>query len=102
MFSRYTSKFVQGTWNSVWADEQTGQPITPNYNDALYPIEVSNKGAIQERWALVFTDISTFRIIGEVSGQMELAQQQMIVHRLIQLQSSLTLLCKKRVGAQVG
>ncbi|MCH7331831.1 hypothetical protein [Acinetobacter modestus] len=69
MFSRYTSKFVQGTWNSVWADEPTGQPITPNYNDALYPIEVSNKGAIQERWAIVFTDIPTFRIIGEVSGQ---------------------------------
>ncbi|MDM1019710.1 hypothetical protein QSV37_05205 [Acinetobacter sp. VNK23] len=69
MFSRYTSKFVQGTWNSVWADEPTGQPITPNYNDALYPIAVTNKGSIQERWALVFTDISTFRIIGEVSGQ---------------------------------
>jgi len=69
MFSRYTSKFVQGTWNSVWADEQIGQPITPNYNDALYPIAVTNKGSIQERWALVFTDISTFRIIGEVSGQ---------------------------------
>lgn len=69
MFSRYTSKFVQGTWNSTWADEPGGTPITPNFNDALYPIEVSNKGAIQERWALVFTDISTFRIIGEVSGQ---------------------------------
>ncbi|ENX00433.1 hypothetical protein F900_02104 [Acinetobacter modestus] len=69
MFSRYTSKFVQGTWYSVWSNEPTGQPITPNYNDALYPITVTNKGSIQERWALVFTDISTFRIIGEVSGQ---------------------------------
>ncbi|ENW05753.1 hypothetical protein [Acinetobacter beijerinckii] len=69
MFSRYTSKFVQGTWNSTWADEPTGQPITPNYNDALYPIEVTNKGSIQERWAIVFTDTTNFRIIGEVSGQ---------------------------------
>lgn len=69
MFSRYTLKFVQGTWNSVWSNAPTGQPITPNYNDALYPIQITNKGAIQERWALVFTDISTFRIIGEVSGQ---------------------------------
>ncbi len=69
MFSRYTNKFVQGTWNSVWADEPTGQPITPNYNDALYPIQITNKGAIQERWALVFTDSTSFRIIGEVSGQ---------------------------------
>lgn len=69
MFSRYTSKFVQGTWNSTWADEPTGQPITPNYNDALYPILVTNKGSIQERWAIVFTDATNFRIIGEVSGQ---------------------------------
>lgn len=72
MFSRYTNKFVQGTWNSVWADEPTGQPITPNYNDALYPIQVTNKGAIQERWALVFTDNTSFRIIGEISGQVGL------------------------------
>lgn len=69
MFSRYTSKFVQGVWNSVWADTATGGSITPNYNDALYPIEITNKGAIQERWALVFTDATNFRIIGEVSGQ---------------------------------
>ncbi|MCH7331470.1 hypothetical protein [Acinetobacter modestus] len=69
MFSRYTSKFVQGTWNSVWDDSPTGQPITPNYNDALYPIQITNKGAIQERWAIVFTDTTNFRIIGEVSGQ---------------------------------
>ncbi|ENW78671.1 hypothetical protein F909_03633 [Acinetobacter sp. ANC 3929] len=69
MFSRYTNKFVQGTWNSIWADEPTGQPITPNYNDALYPIQITNKGSIQERWALVFTDATSFRIIGETSGQ---------------------------------
>lgn len=69
MFSRYTNKFVQGSWNSVWADEPVGQPISANYNDALYPFVVTNKGSIQERWAIVFTDISSFRIIGEVSGQ---------------------------------
>lgn len=69
MFSRYTAKFVQGVWNSVWADTATGGSITPNYNDALYPIEITNKGAIQERWAIVFTDATNFRIIGEVSGQ---------------------------------
>lgn len=69
MFSSYTSKFVQGVWNSVWADAATGGSITPNYNDALYPIAVTNKGAIQERWAIVFVDSTNFRIIGEVSGQ---------------------------------
>ncbi|OBY75892.1 hypothetical protein [Acinetobacter gyllenbergii] len=69
MQSRYSNKFVQGTWNNVWSNEATGQPISANYNDALYPFVLTNKGSIQERWALVFTDVSTFRIIGEVSGQ---------------------------------
>ncbi|WP_373868913.1 hypothetical protein [Acinetobacter junii] len=69
MFSRYTSKFAQSTWNNAWADTAIGAPMSANYNDALYPIAVTNKGAIQERWAIVFTDTTNFRIIGEVSGQ---------------------------------
>ncbi len=69
MFSRYTSKFAQSTWNNAWADTAIGAPMSANYNDALYPIAVTNLGAIQERWALVFTDSTNFRIIGEVSGQ---------------------------------
>lgn len=69
MFSRYTAKFAQNTWNNAWADTAIGAPISANYNDALYPIAVTNKGAIQERWAIVFTDTTNFRIIGEVSGQ---------------------------------
>ena len=73
MKSRYTRLFVQPTWNSVWSDEATGGVISANYNDALYPIEVSNKGAIQERWAMVFTDATTFKCVGEYTG--ELAQR---------------------------
>ena len=69
MQSRYTRKFVQQTWNNAWADEATGAGISANYNDALYPITVSNKGAIQERWALIFTDAQSFRCVGEYSGQ---------------------------------
>lgn len=69
MQGRYTRKFVQSTWDSLWKDEAVGAAISANYNDTLYPIAVTNKGNIQERWALVFTDISSFRIIGEVSGQ---------------------------------
>ncbi len=69
MQSRYTSKFVQGTWNNIWDDVPSGGAISANYNDALYPIKITNKGAIQERWAIVFTDTTTFRCIGEVSGQ---------------------------------
>ncbi len=69
MQARYTYKFVQQTWSSVWNNEATGSAISANYNDALYPIMVTNNGAIQERWAIVFTDTTTYKIIGEVTGQ---------------------------------
>ncbi|MGN5533733.1 hypothetical protein [Acinetobacter sp. Lyrl_1] len=72
MQSRYTRKFVQQTWNNAWADEPEGSGISANYNDALYPIAVTNKGAIQERWALVFTSASAFRVIGETTGQLSI------------------------------
>ncbi|PSD34584.1 hypothetical protein C7E16_14450 [Acinetobacter radioresistens] len=70
MQARSTGKFVQETWNSVWRDEPSEGAISANYNDALYPIEVTNKGAIQERWALVFVTETTFRIVGETTGQL--------------------------------
>lgn len=70
MYSRYTGKFTQVTWNDVWSDTSTGTQISANYNDTLYPIEVTNKGAIQERWAIVFTNSGTaFKVVGEYSGQ---------------------------------
>ncbi|WP_151985086.1 hypothetical protein [Acinetobacter radioresistens] len=70
MQARSTGKFVQQTWDSIWSDEATGGAISANYNEALYPIKVTNNGAIQERWALVFTsDGTAFRCIGEYSGQ---------------------------------
>ena len=68
MQARYTRKFVQGSWSNAWADEPSSS-ILANYNDSLYPFQVSNKGAIQERWALIFTDAQSFRCIGEYSGQ---------------------------------
>lgn len=69
MQARYTKKFVQQTWNNVWADEASGGAISANYNDAIYPIQMINKGAIQERWAIVFVSGSTFKCVGEYSGE---------------------------------
>ncbi|MHA3104604.1 hypothetical protein [Acinetobacter sp. ANC 3791] len=69
MFARYANKFVQATWSDVFNDAATGASVSANYNDTLYPIEVTNNGAIQERWAIVFTSNTAFRIIGEYSGQ---------------------------------
>lgn len=70
MQARYTNLFEQETWNNVWSDVATGAAISARYNDTLSPIEVTNKGAAQERWAIVFTDTTTFRCFGEISGQL--------------------------------
>ncbi|WP_347473223.1 hypothetical protein ABEF86_16205 (plasmid) [Acinetobacter thermotolerans] len=72
MQSRYTRKFVQQAWNNVWNDEPTGSAISANYNDSIYPIEVTNKGAIQERWAIVFTGAESFYCVGETTGRLSL------------------------------
>ncbi|WP_347460613.1 hypothetical protein ABEF79_08560 [Acinetobacter sp. ANC 7454] len=69
MQSRYTRKFVQQAWNNVWNDEPTGTLISANYNDALYPFEITNKGAIQERWYIQFTSPQSFKCVGEYSGE---------------------------------
>lgn len=70
MQARYTRKFVQGSWSNAWSDEPSSS-ILANYNDSLYPLQVTNKGAIQERWALIFTDAQSFRCVGEYSGQID-------------------------------
>lgn len=70
MQARYTQKFVQQTWNNVWSDEASGGAISANYNDSLYPFAVTNSGAIQERWAFVFTDNTNFKCIGEYTGEL--------------------------------
>lgn len=69
MQARYTQKFVQQTWNNTWLDEASGGAISANYNDALFPLVVTNLGSIQERWAIVFTDTMSFKCIGEYTGQ---------------------------------
>ena len=73
MQARYTRKFVQQAWNSVWNDEPTGTGISANFNDSLYPIQMTNKGAIQERWAIVFTGSESFYCVGEYTGRLTLA-----------------------------
>lgn len=72
MQARYTRKFVQQAWNSIWNDEPTGSAISANFNDSLYPIQMTNKGAIQERWAIVFTGNETFYGVGEYTGRLAL------------------------------
>lgn len=63
-----TESFSQQTWTSVWSDIRIGTAIVAQYNQAVYPIVVTNQGATAERWALIFTNSTTFNIVGESAG----------------------------------
>ena len=66
--ARYTSLFVQSSWTSVWSDVLIGSAPLANYNDAAYPIHVSNACAYSERFLIKFTSSTAFQIIGEQIG----------------------------------
>lgn len=68
MHAHITAMFDQATWSGAWADTVSGSGATSSYNDVLAPIELSNKGAITERWAIQFTNTTTFNVIGEHVG----------------------------------
>lgn len=70
--ARVQSLFDINTWNAnVWQDDLApGQSAAPaTYNDTDFPLVVTNADAITERWALVFTNATTFNIVGETVGQ---------------------------------
>ena len=66
--ARVSTLFDQTTWTSVWSDSLIGNTATGTYNDVLAPIAVTNIGAQTERWALIFTNTTTFNIVGEHVG----------------------------------
>lgn len=70
MQAHQSTLFSQETWSNNFQDVRDGSPIPAQYNAPIYPIVVTNAGAIQERWALVFTSNSSYRIIGESVGQL--------------------------------
>lgn len=63
------SSFSQQTWTRVFSDTLIGNPVSANYNRAGYDIAVSNIGSETERWAIVFTSDTAFKLIGEKLGQ---------------------------------
>jgi hypothetical protein len=69
MGARVSHLFDQATWNNVWQDSVAGNPAGGTYNDIANPITVTNAGAVTERWAIVFTNVNTFNVIGEHVGQ---------------------------------
>lgn len=70
--ARVANVFDQRTWTQEWSDELIGDDTDAEYNATQYPIAVTNRGAITERWSLVFTGSTAFKVIGEHVGQIAL------------------------------
>lgn len=72
-FARVSRVYDQASWNgTTWYDgvDPSKGEATATYRHNDFPIEVSNLGAITERWALrIRQDGSTFDLIGQHLGQ---------------------------------
>lgn len=69
MQARAYNVFSQKTWGGVWSDNLIGESAVIQLQTANNPIVVTNKDAITEQWALVFTNTTEFKIIGRTLGQ---------------------------------
>lgn len=68
MHARVSVLFDQQTWTG-WYDTLQGSAATGTYNKTQFPLVVTNRGAIEERWEIVFTNSTTVNVIGETVGQ---------------------------------
>lgn len=66
--ARVSHFFDQATWDNSWSDSIVGAAATASYDDAQYPPEVTNEGAITERWIVRFQNTTTIEVIGEHVG----------------------------------
>ncbi|MEZ6954149.1 MULTISPECIES: curculin (mannose-binding) lectin protein [unclassified Aeromonas] len=69
LWARYTGLFDQKSWTNVWSDYLIGDQSTAQYNDTDYPIQVTNRATLQERWAIIFNSSTSFVLVGEHVGQ---------------------------------
>lgn len=69
--ARLFNWFTQQTWSSNspnWTDSVVGGSTTAQYNSLAYPPLIANMGAIEGKWALVFTSSTTFQVVEEKLG----------------------------------
>lgn len=69
MQARSYNVFSQKSWGKVFSDTLIGDRAESQLQTATNPIVALNRDAIEERWALVFTSATEFRIIGETVGE---------------------------------
>lgn len=66
--ARVSTMFDQQTWTGVWSDSVIGSPADATFNDVQYPLVVTNKSTVKERWRVQFTSTTAFTVTGEHVG----------------------------------
>jgi hypothetical protein len=66
--ARVRDKFEQTTWTGEWSDTRIGDQPLASYNDAAFPIVVTNAGAYKDRILVKFISSTDFQVIGENLG----------------------------------
>ena len=66
--SRVSVLFDQTSWSGAWLDILSGSTATATFNNTQYPILVTNRGCLTERWIVRFTNTTSFEVIGENVG----------------------------------
>lgn len=67
LLARVPLVFDQSTWNGTFSDTP-GAAATGTFNNTAYPITVTNRGALTEKWVARFTNSTSFEVIGENVG----------------------------------
>ncbi|PID63444.1 MAG: hypothetical protein CR974_02015 [Gammaproteobacteria bacterium] len=65
---RATEPFSQLTWSGRWSDERDESPILAKLNVRDHPIQLTDDGAMTERWLIKFTNTEQFELYGETLG----------------------------------
>jgi hypothetical protein len=66
--ARVSAVFDQATWNGTWSDALIGAEAIATLDTIAHPIQVTNEGAITERWLLRWLTTATVELIGERRG----------------------------------
>ncbi|MGJ7605488.1 hypothetical protein ACSFA7_14210 [Variovorax sp. LT1R20] len=77
--ARVALLFDQQSWTGVWSDDLIGNAADATFNDIDYPITVTNKGAVTERWRIQINNGgSSYNLIGEHLGQIVTGQSMAV------------------------
>lgn len=72
LVARVSHLFDLQTFDATFSDTAGAGAPTAQYDDVNAPIEVTNSGAVTERWALLFSSTTQFRVLGQHLGQIDI------------------------------